>query len=57
MPRDPRRFLQEPDDLEKRLEVIFATIGTPKTARPTDLASALLFLQELYDKLAPGGNT
>lgn len=53
MSTDPRRFDQTEEALERRLEEIFRNLAAPKTARPTDAASSLAFVQELWDRLSP----
>lgn len=58
MPQDPRpRTAKLPDgspdtDLERRFETLFETLRPPTSAKPTDLATALEFLQELHDRLS-----
>ena len=57
MPADPRpRTATRPDgtqdkELEARFEQIFRTLRGVKSPRPTDAASALTFVQELWDRL------
>lgn len=57
MATDPRpHTARTPDgsehtDTEERFRVIFAALNAPRSARPTDLPSALAFLQELHDRL------
>lgn len=55
MSTDPRRFEQTDEAIEKRFEEVFRVLAAPKTARPTDLSSALVFLQELWDRMSPKG--
>ena len=55
MSTDPRRFEQSDEAIERRFEEVFRNLAAPKTARPTDLPSALLFLQELWDRMSPKG--
>lgn len=51
-PHTARRATGEEDtDLEERLRVLFAVTKGTTSARPTDLTSALTFLQELHDRL------
>ena len=56
MSSDPRRFDQTDEAIERRFEEVFRNLAAPKTARPTDLPTALLFLQELWDRMSPKGS-
>lgn len=57
MPSDPRpHSARRPDgredtDLEERLRVLFGVVRGTSSPRPTDLPSALTFLQELWDRM------
>jgi hypothetical protein len=52
-PRTARHADGQPDtETERRFETLFAQCRKPTSARPTDLATALTFLQELHDRLS-----
>ena len=51
---DPGARRQEPDEdkeTEQRFAELFRALGPTKAERPTDAASGLAFLQELWDRL------
>ena len=55
MSTDPRRFEQTDESIERRFEEVFRVLAAPKSARPTDPPTALVFLQELWDRMSPKG--
>lgn len=58
MPSDPRpntarnEFGGQDENAEERFRVLFGVARGPKSPRPIDAASALVFLQELWDRLS-----
>lgn len=57
MSSDPRKHTarlpngDEDTDIEERFRVLFEVVKGTKSPRPTDLPTALAFLQELFDRL------
>lgn len=55
--RDPRQNDTTPQGLERRFQDIYSVVDTTDLPYPTDAASSLAFVQELWRRLHPGKKT